>query len=529
MICGGDCDDGNPDVYQGAPESCDGLDDNCNGVVPDDEADADADGFMVCEGDCDDGDPDNFLNNIETCDGADNDCDGAADNGLPDCGPPEIGGMDGDSDDLSIVDYANLLDGIGPRTDAQHRFEESWIVTGQHLDIVDSYLMEQTQGGSAVFTAADGLVFQVGGSPTQRILLLPAALAEGYYELTLTNPAGQVTMDVFVLRGEPGERGEDMLDCGGPDCSLGVDLTIQGDLAAVNLTLEDGATVDGTATFGTLETTDLAVSESIDLGPCPGGYAQDDAETQFTLCERMDASDDEVVAVGDFWIDRYELSLWSEAGCTGTQYGATGDDADGAGFDYDGNWTTPLYACSVANELPSRWITWYQAQQACALSGKLLCTNAQWQAAAAGTPDDTTCNIDHGVAENTGFNTDCESTWGAMDMVGNMQEWVSDWQGHAGSNGDDNLLVADWGADMYHAGGPAAGVMPDHGNDNSWRARGGALEGYGLAQGDPYGPAAILRGGYWDNVATAGIFAMRTTHGPSSSNDNFGARCCMER
>ncbi len=75
--CGGDCDDANPEVFPGAGETCNGADDDCDGVVPDDEDDADGDGFMPCEGDLDDGDPNTYPGAPELCDGLDNDCDGA--------------------------------------------------------------------------------------------------------------------------------------------------------------------------------------------------------------------------------------------------------------------------------------------------------------------------------------------------------------------------------------------------------------------------------------------------------------------
>ena len=53
---------------------CDGLDNNCDGIIPSDELDADADGFAACEGDCDDGNALVFPNAAELCDGLDNDC-----------------------------------------------------------------------------------------------------------------------------------------------------------------------------------------------------------------------------------------------------------------------------------------------------------------------------------------------------------------------------------------------------------------------------------------------------------------------
>jgi hypothetical protein len=45
------------DITGDAEESCNGVDDDCDGVIPAGEEDADGDGSHVCDGDCDDGDP----------------------------------------------------------------------------------------------------------------------------------------------------------------------------------------------------------------------------------------------------------------------------------------------------------------------------------------------------------------------------------------------------------------------------------------------------------------------------------------
>lgn len=55
--CAGDCDDGNARSFLGATEACDGQDNDCDGVIPLDEADEDGDGSRICAGDCDDADP----------------------------------------------------------------------------------------------------------------------------------------------------------------------------------------------------------------------------------------------------------------------------------------------------------------------------------------------------------------------------------------------------------------------------------------------------------------------------------------
>jgi len=90
--CGGDdCDDYAAATHTGAPESCDGVDNDCDGEVPPDEfEDADGDGYVLCE-DCDDSDRSVHPGVTEQCDGVDANCDGIVDTsdhdggGVPDC------------------------------------------------------------------------------------------------------------------------------------------------------------------------------------------------------------------------------------------------------------------------------------------------------------------------------------------------------------------------------------------------------------------------------------------------------------
>ena len=79
FLCGGDCDDGDPEVHPHAQERCNGVDDDCDAVLPVNEQDLDGDRWLACEqpvGDCDDRDPTRFPGAPELCDGKDNDCSG---------------------------------------------------------------------------------------------------------------------------------------------------------------------------------------------------------------------------------------------------------------------------------------------------------------------------------------------------------------------------------------------------------------------------------------------------------------------
>jgi hypothetical protein len=97
-----DCDDAVPSIFPGAPELCDGLDNDCTGATDDDPtllatwyADTDGDGFgqttatqlacaapagfVAAPGDCDDTLASVFPGAEETCDGNDEDCNGLVD------------------------------------------------------------------------------------------------------------------------------------------------------------------------------------------------------------------------------------------------------------------------------------------------------------------------------------------------------------------------------------------------------------------------------------------------------------------
>ena len=455
------------------------------------------------------------MNDLEFGDGGSGDTDGDTDTDTAD-DPPTIADIDGDGTALAVNDVDGVTSGIADALPASHRFQKKWVIQGTRLDTVDEVDLAQTDGGGAWFGAEDGLAFETGGTAMQRNLTLPAALVAGAFTLTVGNGFGEASAQVYVLQGEKGDPGEG-LSCDGTTC------TVTGDQDLI----VNGSVTAEAGDFASLTADALTVVTSYWLPECPVGYARDGAVSDLVLCAK---GDDQVVKVGDFWVDRYEASLWSASDCSGTQYGAASDDYPEPGFPDNGNWATPVYACSVAGVLPSAYVTWFQAQQACALAGKRLCTNEEWQAAAAGTHDPgtaetgTQCRI---AATNTaaratglagtapGASTTCVSMWGAQDAIGNVWEWVAAW-----SQAGVTWATAD--------GASAAAWDAEYGSDETSNINGEAYDGATSAWVSGL-PGAAIRGGYWSGDTASGEFTFNLNNGPTNSNSTVGLRCCLDR
>lgn len=134
-----------------------------------------------------------------------------------------------------------------------------------------------------------------------------------------------------------------------------------------------------------------------------------------------------------YWIDRTEVTNRMYALCVGA--------GECAPPNLTGSWINRnYYGNPEYDDYPVVHISRDQAEDYCRWAGRRLPSEAEWEKAARGTDglmypwgntaptcDKTNFNLCIGDTTKVGVHTIDQSPYGAYDMAGNVQEWVSDW------------------------------------------------------------------------------------------------------
>jgi formylglycine-generating enzyme required for sulfatase activity len=166
------------------------------------------------------------------------------------------------------------------------------------------------------------------------------------------------------------------------------------------------------------------------------------------------------VTVSAFKIDKYEVTAEDYKACV-TAGGCTPTNT-GSAYNYD--------RLGGENH-PINGVDWNQAKAYCAWAGKRLPTEAEWEKAARGTDGrrypwgNNSLDCDHAVmstkvCSNTGTapvgsKSLGASPYGALDMSGNVWEWVEDWyhSTYTGAPSDGSAWVTPTGTSRVLRGG----------------------------------------------------------------------------
>ena len=200
------------------------------------------------------------------------------------------------------------------------------------------------------------------------------------------------------------------------------------------------------------------------------------------------------VALDAFWIDRTEVTNGQFAGCVADE--ACQPPSDTSSYTRDNYYGNDEFA-----DYPVIYVSWIDASEFCEWAGGRLPTEAEWEYAARGPegftypwgtngPSTSLLNFDGNVGDTSevGSYPNGASWVGALDMAGNVREWVNDWydSGYYGNSPGENPP------------GPASGEV------------------------------RVLRGGAWNDDVTDARSSYRNDLLPVDRSDFVGFRCAQE-
>ena len=157
------------------------------------------------------------------------------------------------------------------------------------------------------------------------------------------------------------------------------------------------------------------------------GVAEDDPLVQ------SDEVPPHAVTLSGFWIDQTEVTNAQLARCVAA--GACQPPFAPVFERHEDYYGNPEF-----DDYPAIYVSWLHGHDYCAWAGGALPTEAQWEYAARGpegltypwgndAPNDTLLNYDKNMNDNVAAGSYPKgASWcGAMDMAGNVYEWVADW------------------------------------------------------------------------------------------------------
>ena len=267
------------------------------------------------------------------------------------------------------------------------------------------------------------------------------------------------------------------------------------------------ATPTGTPTASPTPTPAFSEMVPIPAGSFIQGSTVDEVNYAYDLCMSYDefdqcwrsGLDDEVpqheVYLDEFYIDKYEVTNAQYGQCV--KAGVCDPSSPLSSNTRSSYFDNPRYA-----DYPVIYVTWYDAANYCRWAGKRLPTEAEWEKAARGEdgrlwPWGNSFSLDMGNVRPGGVAPDTSdmtrvgsyprgaSPYGAMDMVGNVWEWV-----------------ADWYDDSYYQVSPSRNP-----------------------QGPASGEKKVFRGGSWNSNVGSARTASRAGTPPDGRYFDIGFRC----